>query len=783
MTSKDEETGNVFRLRTLYSKIQKASSTTDSKHKQKLISEFKDMIPKSAQAMSQYLRVLTLRLGEMGIDIMHLLKGNGLQTLLRDHPGNGTLRSIPFEYMTDETIEALSKSHRGETTFIAQGIEADFQIRRIKGKEYRIFILDAKTLQDFNSIKSDKIGEVESEMKTIMHKGANIVLHPDDAESISDLPQVVTSTPIMSLEEAEDAIANARVIESPGRRRRQGHYVIQVQDSPISVMRTLDMNEVENTSTSNDIVRDIVEYEKAYLQEIKNLISKHATPRPTMWPSIFSNNGSGNGYTQHKNMRHEMELVHQSGLTDMLTDMSNDAAIIEEDYRAKEYLSMQSPTVNFIVNNYKLELFFFKSILGLLIDLSDLTIDVDNVSATNSQHQLEKFYGIPMVGINLFGKISEQLGLLGDTELRQIVFDKFRNLRIDENAQVTAKSLILSGKKLSQLAKELYETVDGNNQLTDEEVRTIVTNMTSTIVSFRSRRELCKLKAALIAAAESSSSAASQSKYGPISKVIQKLDDMGQEILQAERLDITLNKSHQDNRDDSNVSISLFIDDDFSSVAINNVNQQKPICPIEFSYYKGFMSEGCRFKEKGCDKDHDHSRFKQLSNAEKKTLTCPKCNQLGCRRTAFKKATCDKKPHSKGKGDKGGKGKDGKGNRGGHYQKVQPKKDSEELRKLQKNLNNSNRLKNEAINVLARPSVQKALRNESDASDDQDVHDIVEVDGIDSDEQQEGLINATLSEDLLRSVESRIKGRNNKRNWKGKNGKSKNAKKPKPSKN
>ena len=100
-----------------------------------------------------------------------------------------------------------------------------------------------------------------------------------------------------------------------------------------------------------------------------------------------------------------------------------------------------------------------------------------------------------------------------------------------------------------------------------------------------------------------------------------------------------------------------------------------------------------------------------------------------------------------------------------------------------KNLNNSNRLKNEAINVLARPSIQKALRNESDASDDQDVHDIVEVDGIDSDEQQEGLINATLSEDLLRSVESRIKGRNNKRNWKGKNGKSKNAKKSKPSKN
>ena len=108
---------------------------------------------------------------------------------------------------------------------VAQGIEADFQIRRIKGKEYRIFILDAKTLQDFNSIKSDKIGEVESEMKTIMHKGANIVLHPDDAESISDLPQVVTSTPIMSLDEAEDAIANERVIESPDRRRRQGHYV------------------------------------------------------------------------------------------------------------------------------------------------------------------------------------------------------------------------------------------------------------------------------------------------------------------------------------------------------------------------------------------------------------------------------------------------------------------------------------------------------------------------------------------------------------------------------
>ena len=769
MASKDEETGNASRLRALHAKILKAYSTTDSKHQKKLISEFEDMIPKSTQAMSQYLRALTLRLGELGIDIMHLLKGNGLQSLLRDHPGNGAIGSIPFEYMTDETIEALSESLGCETTFIAQGVEADFKIRRIKGKEYRIFILDAKTLQDFNSIEPSKIGMVESEMKRIMHKGANIVLHPDDAEYISDLPQVVTSTPIMSFTEAEEAIANEHVIESPDRRRRQEHYVIQVQDSPTSVMRILDMNEVDNTSTSNDIVRDIVEHEKAYLQEIKNLISKHATPRPTMWLSRSSDNGSSSGYTQHKNMRHEIELNHQAGLTDMLTDLSTDAAIIKEDYRAKAYLSMQSRTVNFIVCNYKLELFFFKKILGLLIDLSDLTIDVDSVSAINHQHKLEEFYGIPMVGINLFGKISEQLGLLGNTELRQIVFDKFRNLRIAEDTKITSKSLIMSSKKLSQLAKELLETVNGNNQLTDEEVLTIVRNMTSPIVNFRSSRELCKLKAALIATAESSSSAASQSKYGPISKIILKLDDMGQEILQDERLNTTLNKSHQDNQDDSNVSISLFIDDDFPSAAINNVNLQKPICPIEHSHYKGFMSEGCRFKEKGCDKDHDHSRFKQLSNTEKKTLTCPKCNQLGCRRTAFKKATCEKKLHSKGKGDKGGKGKGGKGGKGNK---------SEEFRKVQKNLNTSNRLKNEAINVLARPSVQKALRNENDASDDQDVHDIVEVDGIESDEQQEGLINAALSQDLLRSIKSRIDNRN-KRNWKGKNGKSKNAKKAK----
>ena len=106
MASKDEETGNASRLRALHAKILKAYSTTDSKHQKKLISEFEDMIPKSTQAMSQYLRALTLRLGELGIDIMHLLKGNGLQSLLRDHPGNGAIGSIPFEYMTDETIEA-----------------------------------------------------------------------------------------------------------------------------------------------------------------------------------------------------------------------------------------------------------------------------------------------------------------------------------------------------------------------------------------------------------------------------------------------------------------------------------------------------------------------------------------------------------------------------------------------------------------------------------------------------------------------------------------------------
>ena len=81
------------------------------------------------------------------------MTGSGLQQLLLEQTNNYEIQgSIPYESMDDETLVKLSQ---GETTFMVQGLESAFKIRRLNGVIYRVFILSYEVLYDLLQIDGE----------------------------------------------------------------------------------------------------------------------------------------------------------------------------------------------------------------------------------------------------------------------------------------------------------------------------------------------------------------------------------------------------------------------------------------------------------------------------------------------------------------------------------------------------------------------------------------------------------------------------------------------------
>ena len=151
--TKSQETANVSNLRQLSAKARKALNSDDEKVKNSFLKSYDELIPKSDQTQQEYITKFLEHLGSQNINVRHLVTGNGLQQLLLEQTNSYEIQgSIPYESMDDETLVQLS---RGETTFMVQGLESAFKIRRLNGVIYRVFILSYEVLYDLLQIDGE----------------------------------------------------------------------------------------------------------------------------------------------------------------------------------------------------------------------------------------------------------------------------------------------------------------------------------------------------------------------------------------------------------------------------------------------------------------------------------------------------------------------------------------------------------------------------------------------------------------------------------------------------
>ena len=742
--TKSQETANVSNLRQLSAKVRKALSSDDEKVKNSFLKSYDELIPKSDQTQQEYITKFLEHLGSQNINVRHLVTGNGLQQLLLEQTNNYEIQgSVPYESMDDETLVELS---RGETAFMVQGLESGFKIRRLNGVTYRVFILSYKDLHDLQQIDKEKRKDVDKNIIKYMHRGIAKTHQVGELrqEPIDDaLP---SQSPLEDINDAQEGLQAGSLISTPVRSHNRGRkcYRLQVDTSPNSVCRTIDLDELGPSTTA--CTKDIEECEMKYVRKIINAIKGATNISSLHWPSHTSQNDRAASYSD-KGLCKQYELKQHGRLAKLLHEQSTACSVVEAHCLAEEYLSKQTQAVQYIVDNYILELYYFKELVEDLIEFSNLTIDKSSVYSVDEKHRLEKFYGISIAAISLFSKISGQLGLLTDYEQRDSIVERFRNLRINVDYKLNSTTLFEASQRLSYLADLLFKRVKINNTLTVTETRGITRTMTSTLVRGRCDSELLKLKSDLLEAAETLNSTSvpdstnSMTKYGPISMIIHTLGRLGQEILESERMDLHHNYEKGDSgsvgREKLKPTVSFFANTDDSSFVVNNVQQdQKPICPYEFSYFKGIRYKACRYGEK-CDRSHDRKRFNNLTSAEKDKLTCKVCGVEGCLAAVYKNFTCKQNPSPKGKG---------------------PKKDAN---KPSKNKNtNFQRKYTQAINALSSmPVVRKAIMEKNSISDEQDTSEKDDADDSTPTEQTPMTVDNAISnfpKGLLEAVQSRV---------------------------
>ena len=249
--------------------------------------------------------------------------------------------------------------------------------------------------------------------------------------------------------------------------------------SPNSVCRTIELDELgpSTTACTKDIEKCEMKYVGKIIKEIKGATNISSLP----WPSHTSQNDRAASYSDKVSCK-QYELKQHGRLAKLLHEQSTACSVVEAHCLAEEYLSKQTQAVQYIVDNYILELYYFKELVEDLIEFSNLTIDKSSVYSVDEKHRLENFYGISIAAISLFSKITDQLGLLTDYEQRDSIVEQFRNLRINVDYKLNSTTLFEASKRLSYLADLLFKRVKVNNTLNVQETVGITRTMTSTLV-------------------------------------------------------------------------------------------------------------------------------------------------------------------------------------------------------------------------------------------------------------------------------------------------------------
>ena len=314
-------------------------------------------------------------------------------------------KGLPMESMDDETLVQLSRGKR------LSWFKDEVRLQNSTSQWCNLprFHLSYKDLHDLQQIDKEKRKDVDENIIKYMYKGIA------KTHQVGELPQ----------EPIDDALPSQSPLGTSMMLRRVSRQAARFHSCTVSQPRT------EMLSTTGHLL--------ILFAEPLTWMSLDHPPRPTKnieecemkyVGKIIKIKGATNISSlpwHHTPQRmivqlhilikyHAHELKQHGRLAKLLHEQSTACSVVEAHCLARISFEADSSSYHHAVDNYILELYYFKELVEDLIEFSNLTIDKSSVYMLMRKHRL--FYGISIAAISLFSKISGQLGLLTDYEQR-----------------------------------------------------------------------------------------------------------------------------------------------------------------------------------------------------------------------------------------------------------------------------------------------------------------------------------------------------------------------------
>ena len=614
-------------------------------------------------------------------------KNNGLYELLEELNGGS---SIPYEYKNDETILRATQ----ESSFVLlQGYENGYECRMIETRIVRCFILDAKTFKAMRDLPATKRLDCWNEIQELMADLDKEEIIVDD-ESIKFVPASDSPSSVMDTE-----IQGKSKSPSPKRKKRRSgsskRATTGTPDSPTVGSNLSSPISSASRSSNSKIMqaRDVYtnvstfRYEKfksfmastamrdeITLEKIKKVIKSFTSVQTMPFLSDYDDKNN-NAFKTGRELSNQRSLTKAAEAFEV---SSFDHKELHMSPKCREYLEHQDELTKWTINEYQYQLSLLNQILTILIKKGGFHII--NCSTTHEKYRLELDFGIPVNAVTLMTYLDTRLGTMSTYDKRVNIVEKIMKLRIQIIEDLSSDVMYEAADAMLTLAQELHLSTDGEGNLSNQEVTTLIGHMTSTIMSQHST-QLRELKTQLqeitidkYQALCDNDPHSGKIKYGMISMVISLLGTIADERKAEENKFEVHNGPAVASENSTKTHIALLNISSISpeSTLINSsvtvpLQEQVPFCLWQFcatcaKESKEFRLKVCKFPK--CKHDHDEVKIRAAMKSNDPRFTCDNCGIMGCPSIIGDKMTCQKEfnKDSKHKGGTHGKRKNNRNN-------------------------------------------------------------------------------------------------------------------------
>ena len=595
---------------------------------------------------------------------------------------------IPYEHKNDATILRAAQ----ESSYVLlQGYENGYECRYIETQIVRCFILDAKTFKAVRNLPTAKRLECWNEIQDLMADLDKEEIIVDD-ESIkfapaSDSPNSVMDTGIQGK------------LKSPGRKKRGGgvsrREATRTSNSPtagssfLSPGPSTSRSSNSKTMQARDIFADVsmFRYEKFEgfmdsttmrdedtLKKIKGVIKSFTSAQTMPFLSDYDDKDN-NAFKTGRELSNQRSLTKAAAAFQMY---SFDHKELHMSPKCKEYLEDQDELTQWTINEYQYQLSLLNQILSILIKKGGFHII--NCSTTHEKYRLEFDFGIPVNAVTLMTYLDTRLGIMSIDDQRVNIVEKIMKLRIQITEDLSSDVMYEAAHAMLTLVQELHLCTDGQGNLSNREVTTLIGSMTSTILSQHST-QLRELKTQLqeittdkYLALRDSDPNSGKIKYGMISMIISLFGTIADDRKAEENKYKVHNGPAVASGNSTTTHIALLniSSDSPGSTLINSsvtvpLQEQVPFCLWQFcatcaKENKEFHFKLCKFQK--CKHDHDEVKIQTAMKSNDPRFTCNNCGIMGCPSIIGDKMQCQKEfnKDSKHKGGKHGKRKNNRNN-------------------------------------------------------------------------------------------------------------------------